>query len=265
MPILAHISDLHFGTDIPTVTEALVKDIKAIMPNVIVLSGDVTQRGRRSEYESGAAFLRRFSTPVIVVPGNHDIPLYNPFRRLLRPFSRFEQLLEKYSTSYFCDDEIAIVGINTVNPLQLKHGKFQQEDAEILREGFAGCRQAPWKIAVMHHPVVLYGQTTETKELREKILRSGGAALSVLQECGVNVILAGHLHQSNIEELHTSLRTLTAPMLMLQAGTAISTRVRSEGNSYNVLTLEGDMCHISVRVFDGTTFREQRSHTFLKR
>jgi 3',5'-cyclic AMP phosphodiesterase CpdA len=266
---LIHISDLHFGTDIPAVTEALVRDISAVAPDVIAVSGDITQRARSSEYENAAAFLRSFSAPIVVVPGNHDIPLFNPFRRLLQPFNRFKNTLGTYSNSndtpYFCDDEIAVVGINTVNPLQWKHGVFHSEDIEILQRGFAQCPAAPWKVAVMHHPVELYARTAESRVLREKILRRGGKALDILQEVGVNVILAGHLHQSNIEELHTSLSTLTSPMLMLQAGTALSARVRREGNSYNVLTLEGNTCHVGVRVFDGVVFREQRSHTFLKK
>jgi 3',5'-cyclic AMP phosphodiesterase CpdA len=266
MRTLVQISDLHFGTEISVVVEALVQDIHAVKPDVIVVSGDLTQRARSDEFARATEMLANFSgTPIIAIPGNHDIPLANLFRRLFSPFAYFNRFIGSILPKYFVDDEIAVVGINTANPMQWKNGTFKHDDVLEVQQQFKGHDTIPWKIVAVHHPIELFSRTTEDKILSEKVLRGGQRALKVLQECGVSVIVAGHLHKSHVEELHTSIHSLKSPMLMLQAGTAVSSRVRREGNSYNVLTLDGDECRISIRVFDGQSFQEQKTYTFLKR
>jgi 3',5'-cyclic AMP phosphodiesterase CpdA len=265
MRILVQISDLHFGTEIPAVVDALVEDIHTVKPNMIVVSGDVTQRSRADEFQRATEMLRNFSgIPVIAIPGNHDIPFANLFRRFVSPFAYFSRFMGTSLTSTFFDEEIAVVGINTANQLQWKNGTFKQEDVLELRRQFIGHDAIPWKIVAVHHPIELFARTTEDKILSEIVLRGGQRALEILQECGVSIIVAGHLHQSHIEELHASIHSLKSPMLMLQAGTAVSSRVRREGNSYNVLTLDGGTCHISIRVFNGKAFKEQRNYTFVR-
>jgi len=84
--LLLQISDPHFGTEDPGAVEALVPLVHEKRPGLVVLSGDITQRARRGQFEAARRFLDRLpAAALVVIPGNHDIPLFNVFGRLLRP------------------------------------------------------------------------------------------------------------------------------------------------------------------------------------
>src|SRR4051812_18248336 len=117
MRTIAHISDLHFGRVDPPVAEALVEDLRAVGPALVVVSGDFTQRARRDQFEAAAAFLKRLPMPQLVVPGNHDLPLYDVATRFVRPLRRYRRFISADMRPMFRDDELLVVGVNSARPL----------------------------------------------------------------------------------------------------------------------------------------------------
>src|SRR5688572_8134674 len=122
MRTIAHVSDLHFGASDARVVAALIATINDLRPDVVAVSGDLTQRARRWQFREARAFLDRLPGPQIVVPGNHDIPLYNPFYRFASPLQRFRDYITEDLNPYFCDSEIALIGANTTRSFTIKDG-----------------------------------------------------------------------------------------------------------------------------------------------
>jgi len=114
---LAHISDLHFGRIDEAVVEALLADLRSLGPDLIVVSGDLTQRGHRHQFQAARAFLDRFEAPYLVVPGNHDIPGVNMLARFAAPFARYQRYIERDMRPLHLDAEIAVLGLNTARPV----------------------------------------------------------------------------------------------------------------------------------------------------
>src|SRR5205085_1963266 len=121
---IAHISDLHFGRVDPPVAEALVTDLHAQKPDVLVVSGDFTQRARASQYAEAADYLKRLPTPQLVVPGNHDIPLYDVIRRFFFPLSFYRKYISQDLRPLYRDDQVLITGINTARPFTFSFNGF---------------------------------------------------------------------------------------------------------------------------------------------
>src|SRR4051794_12900869 len=127
MRTLVHLSDLHFGRTDPAVIEPLLDTVRAIAPHVVVVSGDLTQRARSAEFEEARRFLAALPSPQIVVPGNHDVPLYNVFKRTLRPLAGFARYITTDLSPAYADGEIAILGINTARSMVIKNGRINEQ------------------------------------------------------------------------------------------------------------------------------------------
>ncbi len=154
MRTIAHISDLHFGRTDPDVVEGLAADLTARKPDVLVVSGDFTQRARPRQYEEAAAFLRRLPTPQLVVPGNHDIPLFDVVRRVFFPLQRYRKYITKELRPVYSDDELFVLGINTARSFTHKSGWISEE--QLLDVKLRVCPQPPdvFKVVVTHHPFI---------------------------------------------------------------------------------------------------------------
>src|SRR5688572_16980623 len=141
MRTIAHISDIHFGRVDPAVAEGLVADLAGREPTLLVVSGDFTQRARRWQYEAAAAFLKRLPTPQLVVPGNHDIPLYDVIRRFFFPLQRYRKYITREMRPVYQDDELFVLGINTARSFTHKSGWISEE--QLLDVKTRVCRQPP--------------------------------------------------------------------------------------------------------------------------
>lgn len=231
---IVHISDVHFGTADPAMVELVVAKIGELSPNVVVVSGDLTQRAKTSEFKQAKAFLDRLPHPQIVVPGNHDVPLYNVIDRFFRKLDKFEEHITQDLTPTFIDDEIAIVGVNTARSFTIKGGRISEEQIEFIRSQFAPLSDEMLKVVVTHHPFDLPEGHDE-----DDVVGHAETAMPRIAECGGDVFLAGHLHVSNIE---TTAQRYTLDngrvALIIQAGTATSVRVRGEPHSFNVIEFE---------------------------
>src|SRR5438309_4295198 len=127
MRTVVHLSDLHFGRTDPALIEPLLAALRTIRPTVVVVSGDLTQRAREEEFEQARDFLSRIEVPLVVVPGNHDVPLYRLWERFLSPLGKYQRMIQRDLEPSFVDAEIAVVGLNTARSLTFKNGRINHE------------------------------------------------------------------------------------------------------------------------------------------
>ncbi|NEU15100.1 metallophosphoesterase [Methylobacterium sp. BTF04] len=242
MRTIAQISDLHFGRHDPVIAEALLASLGAERPDLVVISGDFTQRARSREFMAARAFLGRMTPPKIVVPGNHDVPLYNLFSRLFTPFRNFDRFVRPAGLpgAFFADDSVAVLGINSARRLTRKNGRVSGEQMDEIRRAFRPLPPSIFKILVTHHPLA-----APRDGLRLQLAGRAREAVDVASECHIHLLLSGHHHRSLDGIIAEPVRN--GDVLIVYAGTAISTRTRgAEGNSFNLIRLEGNRVEIRV-------------------
>ena len=233
MRVLLHLSDLHFGRVDPATLGPLVAAVDTIHPDLVIVSGDLTQRARRSEFRAARDFLARLPKPQIAVPGNHDVPLYNVLFRFVRPLEGYRRHITDDLEPYYQDEEIAVIGINTARSLTFKGGRINERQVGRVRDRLCALPDGTVRIIVTHHPFDL-----PEGRLDAELVGRARMAMETFVECGADVILSGHLHVSHTT--HTAIRYKLPgrSALLVQAGTATSTRERGERNSFNVLRVE---------------------------
>jgi len=233
MRVLLHLSDLHFGRVDPATLDPLVAAAETIHPDLVIVSGDLTQRARRSEFRAARDFLARLPKPQIVVPGNHDVPLYNVLFRFVLPLEGYRRYITDDLEPYYQDEEIAVIGINTARSLTFKGGRINERQVGRVRDRLCSLPDGTVRIIVTHHPFDL-----PEGRMDAELVGRARMAMETFVECGADVILSGHLHVSHTT--HTAIRYKLPgrSALLVQAGTATSTRERGERNSFNVLRVE---------------------------
>ncbi len=259
MRTIAHISDLHFGREDPVVAEGLVEDLLRFRPDLVVNSGDLTQRARRRQFEAAADYLKRLPGPQLTLPGNHDIPLYDIARRFLSPLGRYCRYITEELFPFFVDDEMAVAGINTARSLTWKGGRISMAQIGALEQSFSRLPAELFKVVVTHHPFI---PPPGQRETGVDLVGRASRALEVIERCGVDLLLAGHLHHGYTGDVRTFYPSSKRSIVVVQAGTAISHRVRHEPNGYNLIKLEGERIEIIVRKWNGTVFVEGERTVF---
>ncbi len=257
MKVLIQISDLHFGTEIENLVEYLVQDINKISPALIMVSGDLTQRAFKHEYLKVKDFLNKLNYPKIIVPGNHDIPLINIFKRFFDPISDYQKYITQDMYPFYKDDEIAVLGFNSARSFTIKDGKISDEQIYYIENVMSDIEDTVFKIIVTHHPFI----PAPDKEPYELIGR-GKEALKVFQECGVNLIVGGHLHNSFNYDIKRYYNWLDRSIIYAQAGTAVSSRNKRGANAYNIITVKGNELYISIREFTRGRFRNKNANKY---
>lgn len=257
---IAHLSDLHFGAEDPLIADRLLDDLQQHPPDLIAVSGDLTQRARRHEFLAARTWLDRMSPPKLVVPGNHDVPLYNPLARFLFPLSRYQRFISAELQPIYLDEEVAVAGVNTARSNTWKNGRISLAQIQRLGSQFEQASSQLLKILVAHHPFI----PSQRRHLGALVGRVG-LALKTLESSGCSLVLAGHFHHAYSDDARTHHIEIKRSILVAQAGTAISHRRRDEPNAYNYLTFNGDSLHLEVRAWDGTRFiaaahREYQRH-----
>ncbi len=253
MKTIAHISDLHFGKEVPAVAQALVADLRAQSPTLVIASGDFTQRARRAQFAAARRYLTRLPHPQLAVPGNHDVPLFDVVRRFLCPLKRYRHFINEEVDPTFQDDEMIVLGVNTARSFTWKNGRISAEQIAAL-EGRLDTGGRRVKIVVTHHPFL-----PPPGDVGIDLVGRAERAMTVLDRCNVDLLLAGHLHRGYAGDIRTHYPAARRAMIAVQAGTAISHRLREgEANAYNVIHLERKLITIEVRAWNGTAFASLR-------
>ncbi|SFD13255.1 metallophosphoesterase family protein [Tropicimonas isoalkanivorans] len=225
---IVHLSDLHYGRVDARLEAPLLRTITDLAPDLVVVSGDLTQRARHEQFEDARRFLDALPGPVLTVPGNHDTPLDNLPVRLFRPFSRYKRYISKDLEPVHRDAEMVVAGVNTVNRFSWQRGKIGRGRLSRLSARLSGAAER-LRVAVLHHPL------EHGPQVNKRLMRGAADALEALSNCGADVVLSGHLHVAYAEPFRTA-----DGLLFVQAGTGLSTRVRAgDGNSFNQLDHSG--------------------------
>jgi 3',5'-cyclic AMP phosphodiesterase CpdA len=232
MRTIVHLSDIHFGRIDHAIIEPLVDMIGESKPDVVAVSGDLTQRARSQQFKDAKAFLDRLPKPQIIVPGNHDIPLHNVFTRFFRPLDKYRRFITDDLQPFYADDEIAVVGVNTARSFTIKGGRINEDQIARTREKLCAFSGDVTKIIVTHHPFDL-----PEKHDERDIVGRAGMAMKTFAACGADIFLAGHLHLSHTGHTAARYKIEGHSALVIQAGTATSTRGRGESNSFNIIRI----------------------------
>ena len=226
-----------------------MQSVQQARPDVVAVSGDLTQRATAHEFARAREFLRALPTPQIVVPGNHDVPLYNIYKRFRGAFDGYKQYIAENLEPFYRDDEIAISGVNTARRLIIKGGRINESQMLRVEEQLCGLPEQIRKVVVTHHPFDL----PPGYDAGNLAGRSGRAMARFLA-CGLDLMLAGHLHVSVCGPTAVRFGTASRSAVFAQAGTACSTRGRGEPNSYNVIRLGERAMEIETLASDGGGF-----------
>jgi 3',5'-cyclic AMP phosphodiesterase CpdA len=242
MRTLVHLSDIHFGRVDQAIIEPLIGLIDDLKPNIVAVSGDLTQRARSQQFKEARAFLDRLPKPQIVVPGNHDVPLYNIFARFFQPLNKYLRFITEDLSPFYADEEVAVLGVNTARSLTIKGGRVNEKQVAVMREKLCPFGANVVKIIVTHHPFDLPEGFDDSE-----LVGRAQMAMETLADCGADVFLSGHLHVSHTGHTAKRYKIGDHSALVVQAGTATSTRGRGEANSFNVIGI--DYPNITVERF----------------
>ena len=233
-------------------------------PDLVVISGDFTQRARVEQYEEAAAFLDRLEAAglqTLGVPGNHDVPLYDVVRRFARPLSRYRRFIDDDLCPWFESDRLAVLGINTARSLTFKDGRISEAQMDLIRARFGDVPEARTKILVTHHP--LFAMPIGAEGALTEVVGRQREAIEAVCQAGVHILLAGHFHRSFSGSARSMVKN-AGPALVIQAGTATSTRLREgEAQSFNLIhTHRNDEIELQVIEWNGGGFRGRGSARF---
>lgn len=263
MSTIAHLSDVHFGHHDPVVVTAVEAFLFERRPDLVVISGDFTQRARVSQYREAAAFLDRLETgglQTLAVPGNHDVPLYDVVRRFARPLHRYKRFIDDDLCPYWENEELAVLGINTARSLTIKDGSVSYEQMHRIREAFHQVPDSKTRILVTHHP--LFAMPLGDEGELSKVANRSVDALTAAADAGVDILLAGHFHRSYSASAREMVET-AGPALVVQAGTATSTRLRGgEQQSFNWIDVAKDALDLQVLRWSESRFEPGRRTSF---
>lgn len=252
MARLVHLSDLHFGAHDERLVAAVEKSVDALKPDLVVISGDFTQRARTEQFAEACRFLERLhdgAHEVLGVPGNHDIPLYDVLRRFLSPLTRYRRFIDESLCPFIELPGIAVLGINTARSLTFKDGRINEDQVKFIAETFARTPSDSMRVLVTHHPLfaLRVGEQVERAIGRQEL------ALDAVEKSGVDMLLAGHNHHASSQDA-SELVTRAGGVLVIQAGTATSTRVREQEQSFNTIDIGEATATITVNAWNGQGF-----------
>lgn len=227
MSVLLQISDTHFGTEQPPVMQALVVLAMQLRPDVVVLSGDITQRARPDQFRKAKTYVERLGAPVLSIPGNHDIALFDLWARLRRPYARYAVEFGADLEPVYNSHDLLVVGVNTTRAWRHKNGEVSMAQIDRVAKLLHAASPRQLRVVVVHQPVAVI-----LEEDRTNLLRGHETAMRVWSAAGADVMMGGHIHLPYT----LALQGLARHTWVVQAGTAVSARTRAGApNSVNVL------------------------------
>ncbi len=288
---ILHISDVHFGPPhLEQVSGGVHELARRHTPDLVVVSGDLTQRARPEQFQQARAFVDRFTVPTLAVPGNHDVPMYRFWERLFTPFGAYRSHFASELEPTFEDDELVVIGVNTAYNWTVRDGRITRAGLRRLSsllDGAAPGESTPGestpgestpgestpgestpgrtKIVVAHHPMVPVPRF-DTR----RVLGNAHAMVELLVDSGVELVLSGHLHQAWISTTEAYYPSGRRPVLLAHSGTTTSSRGRASERQRNTCNwIRLDQEHIEISHLDwhggGGRFQVRSRHRYPRR
>lgn len=254
MKTIAHLSDLHFGAEDRELAGHLAEDVAQAKPTVIAISGDLTQRARTHEFSAAKEWIDGIPGAKVIVPGNHDVPLWNVLRRALSPLSRFTRILETETDPVWSDDGLLVLGVNTARSGTISGGRISDEQVARVRRNLETRGIGRLRVLVAHHP---FAPTD-----RHSIVGGGHSAMAAFARAGLDLVLGGHHHVPFAGELGEWHVGLASTVLVSHAATALSPRVRGHSNGWTKIAVQGNRVSFDVREWVEGRFRSATSASF---
>jgi 3',5'-cyclic AMP phosphodiesterase CpdA len=231
---IVHLSDLHFGRIDPAIIAPLRTAVVELQPDLVAISGDLTQRARRRQFADARAFIDSLALRTLVVPGNHDIPLFDFVERLAAPLSRYRRYISADLEPEYEDDDMVVLGVNTSRALVFPFGdgRINEQQVERILGRLARVPAGKLRVIVTHHPFDLPPGVHE-----RRLVGRNSMAMARLGAANADLFLSGHLHISHVSHAADRYQAQGHTGLIVQAGT-VSTRSRGEQPSFNVLRVE---------------------------
>lgn len=260
MVCIAHISDIHFGAVDMGAAERLAAELNEKQPDAIILTGDLTQSGRKREFRAAANYLDKLTPPLLVVPGNHDAPVYNLGQRLTDPWKRFREFIHHDLRPVLRVKDVMVAGLNSARranaSLDWSLGRLSSDQIDHAAKTLRRADDAGLRLVAFHHPAV-----PGPGRAGQAVINRPARALSAFAAAGADVILTGHAHIANAEVIPAGGRQ----MLVAAAGTAASTRTRGEGASYNLLRWREPTLSVEVFRYQSNSFSAANGQSFVRR
>ena len=236
MTTLLQVSDPHFGTEQPAVVQALLQLAHAERPDIVVMSGDITQRGRRHQFRAARTFVDQIKPAArLSIPGNHDIPLFNLALRAFAPYANYSRSFGTDLEPVFKSEHLLVIGVNTTRPYRHKDGELSAQQIERVSQLLRQASASQLRIIVVHQPVLAIRERD-----KDNLINGHRQAVPAWAAAGGDIIMGGHIHLPYVRSLRTTFDSLARDIWTVQAGTAVSSRIR-EGipNSVNLIRCNG--------------------------
>lgn len=265
MTRLVHLSDLHFGRHDQALADGLAEEVCRQEPHLVVVSGDFTQHGLEEEFIAARRFIDQLCVPVFAVPGNHDVPAWNLPLRFLDPYRHYRRHIDPEVEPFLDLDDIALAGIKTSRRMRpsfnWSHGSISHKQLDRLEARLSGVGAHKLRIVVAHHPLM---QPEQAMARPMRLVKRADMALETFAQLDVRLVLSGHFHMSYVRahqrlegDADGPLRAADAPLLVVQAGSTISTRLRDHRNGYNVIDIVDGQVEVNVREWSGGVWGER--------
>lgn len=248
---IIHISDLHFGMHNKLIVESFLQDLSHLKPDIIIISGDLTQRAKFTQYQLVKEFIQQLSCIVLVVPGNHDIPLYAPYSRLLHPFKLFKDHISSNLSSHFSNDKVRILGVNSATPFKIKDGHLSEATLKRIQETFSNPSDT-LNILFFHHNLHYFEGMHHPLENAEEFIR-------YLTNSTIHLVCTGHLHYASLNLIP---KANNQKGVILHAGSLCCLRSNDKKNSYYLIDTEDLKVTINWRVYTNHSFVSEKTQSF---
>lgn len=257
----AHLSDLHFGRIDAPVLAALKDYFNRAHVDEVIVTGDLTQSGRRREFAEAALFFDMLKQRATIIPGNHDAPVYNLWQRFVTPWKRFRDSLHRDPEPVTLAKNFVFVGLNSATRMRLSldwsTGRLSSKQVSKALNTFQDSRAGRLNILGIHHP---FFPEPEAGSAGRAVIPRAPHILERLVHAGVDILMTGHVHQGRVRSVEVGERKI----ILSQAGTASSTRTRGETPSFNVIEAEGDILHTRIIRFAGEHFEPEKTRSFAR-
>ncbi len=244
MSCVLQISDLHFGTERAEVMDALDVLVARERPDLLLVTGDITQRARATQFAAAKAFIARLGRPALVLAGNHDIPLFNVFARMFWPYRGFTRAFGNDREPTFECSGLRVIGIDSTSPRRHKDGVIRRRQIDRVCDYLRASPKQCLRIVALHHPVHAITESDESN-----VAHGHREAVPAWAEAGADLILGGHIHLPYVRPLRERFAQIPRDVWTLQAGTAISQRTRGDTtNSVHLIRHDESSTFATCRV-----------------